>query len=32
MRSEYGNIKECNKYLRKILNIHGRDGQLMMNP
>ena len=32
MRSEWGNSKECNKYLQAILNIHGRGGQLMMNP
>ena len=32
MRSEWGNIKECNKYPRTILNIRGRVGQLMMNP
>ena len=31
MRSEWGNIKECNKNLRVILNIRGRGGQLMMN-
>ena len=33
MRSEWGNIKECNKNPRAILNtICGRSGQLMMNP
>ena len=32
MRSEWRNIKECNKYPRAILNIHGHGGQLMMNP
>ena len=32
MRSECGNIKECNKNPRVILNIRGHSGQLMMNP
>ena len=32
MRSEWRNIKDCNKYPLAILNIHGRSGQLMMNP
>ena len=32
MRSEWGNIKEYNKYPCVVLNILGRSGQLMMNP
>ena len=32
MHSECGNIKEGNKYLCAILNIHGHGGQLMINP
>ena len=32
MLSEWGNIKECNKYPRAILNICGCGGQLIMNP
>ena len=32
MRSEWRNIKECNKYQCAILNIRGHGGQLMMNP
>ena len=31
-RSEWKNIKECNKYPRAILYIRGCGGQLMMNP
>ena len=27
MRSEWGNIKDCNKYPSTILNIHGHGGQ-----
>ena len=30
--SEWGNIKECNKYRCAILNIHGQGWQLMINP
>ena len=32
MFSEGGNIKECYKYPRAILNIRGHGGQLIMNP
>ena len=32
MSSGWRNIKESNKYPSMVLNIHGRGGQLMMNP